>query len=257
MKNRQILDLVQESLIPQAEAEKTRIEKLDQVVRRQGAARDMLNRPVRDKDEKAKLKALSRNGLLGLIVDYCSQQIVAEGVFSDRGADAEKALWLPWELGGMPTRQGALYTSALMYGAANAMVLPQVLDQPLPRGRGQAVIRPYSPKTLYTVWADLIEDDHPMYALRTVPQANGYPTYQFIDEESVTYIGNEEGALVVLESREHHMGVCPIVRFAVNTDLDGKALAEPDKHRIDAERSEKTTNDRLLAQHYNSWKIIS
>ena len=253
MKSQSILELVQDQLVGQATVEKERVGKLNQLVRRQGTPRDQLGRKVREQDEKNRLRSLSRNGLLGLVVDYCSQQMVAQGVFSDRGETVEAGMWEPWELSGMPTKQGALYTSALMYGYSNILVLPENLDSPLNPGR--AVIRPYSPETLYAVWGDPIEDEHPLYMLRTIPQASGYPLYRFIDEESVTFIGNEEGCLVELERRDHGMGVCPGVRFAVNTDLNGSALSEPDKHRIDAARSEKTTNDRLLAQHYNSWKI--
>lgn len=253
MKDKKILELVQEDLIPQAQAEKSRVDKLDKLVRRQGTQLDDRGRPVREKDEKAKLKALSRNGLLGLIVDYCSQQMVAEGVISNRGEEAEKALWDPWEKNGMPTKQGALFTSALMYGSSDVLVLPENLGVAFQRGN--ANVRPYAPATLHCVWGDRIEDEYPLYALRTIPQANGYPVYRFIDDEGITFVGNEQGQLSVLETREHRMGVTPIIPFDVNLDLNGKTLSEPDKHCIDAARSEKTTNDRLLAQHYNSWKI--
>lgn len=252
MKDKDIIDLLNEELIPQSQKESTRVGALDELVRRQQVTWQDLGGPKRN-HEKSRLKGLSRTGLLGLVVDYCSQQLAATGVLSERGVDAAERMWKPFDRNGMPTRQGALYTSVLMHGAAYALVLPgqvPTLNGPV----SQAYIRPFPSDKLFCVYGDLVDDDFPMYALRTIPQAKG-PIYRLYDEESVTFIGNENGRLTVIERRDHRLGVCPVVRFSVNTDLNGKPLSEPDKHKIEAQKYENTTNDRLLAQHYNSWKI--
>jgi hypothetical protein len=49
--------------------------------------------------------------------------------------------------------------------------------------------------------------------------------------------------------------VCPVVRYSPDLDLDGRACGVVEPHIPLAKRIDKTTYDRLLTQHYNSWKV--
>jgi len=55
----------------------------------------------------------------------------------------------------------------------------------------------------------------------------------------------------------HGTGVVPIVRYLNTMDLDGRVLGEVEKLVPIASRIDKTLFDRLLTQHYNSFKIIT
>lgn len=46
-----------------------------------------------------------------------------------------------------------------------------------------------------------------------------------------------------------------MIRYAPNADLEGVSVGEPIRWHVPAERFAKTVSDRLLAQHYNSWKV--
>ena len=94
-----------------------------------------------------------------------------------------------------------------------------------------------------------------MYGLLTIPQRKA-TLYRLIDEEVVHYLARSEtGDLEYIEERPHGVGVTPIVRYANHLDLEGRSPGEVDKFKGVASRFEKTTNDRMLIQHHNSWRV--
>lgn len=203
------------------------------------------------KREAAQLLRLSGTPLLRLIVEETAQQMIADGVSSDSGRDTA-AMWAPWERNGLPSRQGALYGAALTYGDAYVLVLPGTA--PTVEGTA-AVLSAYSPKHLHVVWRDAAEDEWPLYALRTIPQPHGR-AFRLIDEDATHFLAEDEsGRLEYIEARRHGLGVCPVIRYAPNADIDGVSVGEPARFKVVAERHQKSTHDRLMAQHYNSWKV--
>jgi hypothetical protein len=53
----------------------------------------------------------------------------------------------------------------------------------------------------------------------------------------------------------HGAGVCPVVRYCNALDLDGRTPGEVEPFIPLAAKINKTAYDRLLVQHYNSWKV--
>lgn len=235
-----LIDVLVQQVIPVQQKSALAVAKADRMIRDSAG----LDRIRRAKDpEKATLKNLSHTRLLSLIVEYSAQQLVVEGVTA--GSEESRELWWPFERAGMPSRQNALNTAVLTYGEAYGLALP---GMPSPYMRG------FSPKNFGALFGDVVDDDHPTWAYRRIPQANGNEHWRLYDDEYVHFLSYEYGRYRLLESREHKMGVCPVVRFTASEDLDGNVEGEPEKYHLDAARHDKTVYDRLLIQNYNSWR---
>lgn len=200
--------------------------------------------------ERQVLNAMAYTPILRLVVHETAQQMKLDGVASSRGDTS--ALWDPWERNGMPSRQAALWRAALGYGYGYTLTLPGAVPGESAR---RATIRPTSPRDLYAVYADEAADEWPMYGLWTLPQGRGNFVYRFIDDEATHIVSFEDGKFAFIEAQPHGCGVPPIIRYANEIDLEGRTPGEVDKLKVPAERLNKTTFDRMLIQHFNSWRV--
>lgn len=253
MRPESVIALVGDSLLPQADRQRQRCESTDTLMRADSEQTwYTATRPDDDRKKvKEQLRRLSGTPLLRLIVEETAQHMVADGVISDAGRDT-RPMWGAFERNGFPSKQGGLYTAALTYGEAYVLALPG--RAPTVDGDA-AVLSMFSPRSLLVAWGDEADDEWPMYALRTIPQGET-TAYRLIDGEAVHYLArNERGRIEYIEARQHRLGVCPVVRYAPNADIDGRSLGEPDRFKVVAQRHTKSVHDRLMAQHYNSWKV--
>ena len=209
--------------------------------------------------EKRRLRAISSTPIVRLLVEQTAQQMVADGVSSQKTADT-RAMWEPWEKNGMPSAQTALYAAALTYGEAYAVVLPAV-GTPLTYDEAYAVVHPgldgpqasircYSPKMITVYYEDMAGDEWPQWAAICLGDH-----YKIFTSSTVYDVALDKGRITSIIQTPHTVGVCPVIRYAPNADLEGVSVGEPIRWRIPAERFAKTVSDRLLAQHYNSWKV--
>jgi hypothetical protein len=76
-----------------------------------------------------------------------------------------------------------------------------------------------------------------------------------VDEEAVYILGNDNGRVEWIEERIHGVGVAPAIRYSNQIDLEGRTPGEVEPYVQSAERINKDTYDRLLVQHFNSWKV--
>ena len=192
--------------------------------------------------EKRRLRAISSTPIVRLLVEQTAQQMVADGVSSQKTADT-RSMWEPWEKNGLPSAQTSLYAAALTYGEAYAVVLPG-LDAP------QASIRCYSPKMMAVHYEDMAGDEWPQWAAICLGDR-----YKIFTSDTAYDVTLDKGRITSISATPHSVGVCPVIRYAPNADLEGVSIGEPIRWRIPAERFAKTVSDRLLAQHYNSWKV--
>lgn len=250
MKPNDVIALIGDSLASRAKQERTRLDEIDKWLSTANPveiARRVNQRPSPERDALGKL---AYTPILRLVTNETAQQMLLEGLTSDR--DDTRALWDPWERNGMPSRQGALWRASIGYGYGYTITLPGVVPG---EAGARAAIRPTSPRDLFAVYADEAADEWPMYALWTIPQGGSDVMYRFIDEEAVHFVSLEGGRYVYLEPREHGAGVTPVIRYANEMDLEGRTPGEVEKHLVPAERLNKTTFDRLLIQHFNSWRV--
>lgn len=251
MKPASIIALIHDQLDAQADTERRACQDVDTLMAADAESVLERIRPTYDrKHDKAQLARLSGTPLLRLIVEETAQHMVADGVSSDAGRDT-RPMWAAFERNGFPSKQGALYSAALAYGEAYMLAVPGMADTV---DGTSAALSMYSPKHLHVTYGDPAEDEWPIYALRVIKQPDGF-AYRFIDEEAVHFLATDQGRLEYIEARPHRLGVCPVIRFAPNADIDGRSVGEVERFKVVAQRHQKSTHDRLMAQHYNSWKV--
>jgi hypothetical protein len=234
-----VLELANDVLIPGWQQTKLSLDLIDKWHRWEpGSLRDKIP-SYADQEHKA-LAKISETPFLSLVVTTVAQQLVAEAFRTSRSTDTT-TLTEPWNRNRMFSRQRAIYRGALAYGYSYATAMP---------GDTGAVLRGRSPRDLYAVYGDVIDDEYPMYYL-----LNKGDLFQVVDEEAVYYLGNENGRLTYIEERVHDVGVAPAVRYSNQIDLEGRTPGEVEPYVQVSERINKTTYDRMLVQHFNSWKV--
>lgn len=246
LSQRALLGLVKDNLWPQFEKERERLEKIDRWYRWNPEDPKL---PRGATSELKYLLELSRTPWLNLVVTTVAQTLYVDGYRSPEVGDLSP-LWRTWQANKFNARQVAIHRGALAYGHAYATAFPGD-DREGPR----AVLRGVSPRRMMAFYADPAEDDWPMYAMQADPQKDGWMV-RVIDEEAVYFLSlTTEGEPTYLEYRTHGTGVTPVVRYANQIDLDGRTPGEVEPLIPLAARINKTDYDRLLTQHFNSWKV--
>ena len=244
-------------LAGEARASRTVFDEADKWLNSEDYAKSFIQSGRYNTPEKIALMQFSEVPILRLIVEETAQQMIVEGVTLADGRDP-RPMFSPWGYNGMPSRESALWEAVLGYGHAYVMVQPGEVQFPDGRIGDRAWIRPYSPLSLYARYADPADDEWPEFAYRVAKNEDGSESLRVYDEEAVYYLGRERsGEIRMIETRVHGLGVCPIVQFAGSKDLQGRTPGEVDKNKTNAKRLIKTTYDRMLIQHHNSWRVIT
>lgn len=184
--------------------------------------------------------AKSRTNYLPLVVDVLAQSMRVVGYRPARASE-ESPAWDIWQANGFDARQSGVIRSTLRYGTSYVVVTP---GDPAPVMRGVAAM------SLTAAYAE-DDDDWPMWALRGM----GGGSYRLYDAEQVYYLGVEDDTWKFIESREHGLGVCPVVRFRDRMEIDDElplGVVEaliPIQHRLD-----ETVFGLLTAQHFAAFR---
>lgn len=239
MKRSDVLELANDTLIPGWQQQRRTLDVIDKWHRWEpDALKDKI--PNYASSEHRNLAKISETPFLQLVVTTVAQQLVAETFRSARGIEMDQVI-APWLRNRMHSRQRAVYRGALAYGYSYATAMP---------GDSGAVIRGRSPRDLYAVYGDVVEDEYPMYYL-LVKGGHKY----VVDEEAVYILGDDNGRVEYIEDRRHNAGVAPAVRYSNQIDLEGRTPGEVEPYVQVAARIDKTTYDRMVNQHFNSWKV--
>lgn len=239
MKRSDVLELANDVLIPGWQQQRRTLDVIDKWHRWEpDALKDKI--PNYATSEHRNLAKISETPFLSLVVTTVAQQLVAETFRSARGVEMDRVI-APWLRNRMHSRQRAVYRGALAYGYSYATAMP---------GDSGAVIRGRSPRDLYAVYGDVVEDEYPMYYLLV---KGGHKCV--VDEEAVYILGDDNGRVEYIEDRRHNAGVAPAVRYSNQIDLEGRTPGEVEPYVQVAARIDKTTYDRMVNQHFNSWKV--
>lgn len=197
---------------------------------------------------KRRLARMSRTPILRMLIEDTAQRLVLEGVTSDARDDLD-ALWAPWEANGLPSVQQQLYEAALTYGEAYLIVEP-ALD-------GRALIRPATPRTVV-----VLERDHrgEPESVAVFPRLSDPATATIMDATGSRLAGvDADGRLTELDGTraEHGMGRCPAIAYRAGSGIDDDPLSGSLVDRLAgvASRHRQSVQTRMMAQHYNSWKV--
>jgi len=161
----------------------------------------------------------SRTNWCRLLLDLMAQNLFVDGYRTTSTPDsAEGAAWSYWTANRLARRQTGVHRAALEYGYSFAAVTP---------GDTAPLVRGASPRTMTAVYADESTDEWPVYAVaRGTSWGPSGPAqvYRLYDDTAVYFLAGDQrtGELSYVETREHGLGVCPVVRFTDSEDLDGE-----------------------------------
>jgi hypothetical protein len=257
----QAVKLVKDELYPLWDKDRERLKRIDRWYRWE---QEGVPLPRRVTPELKALARLSQVPWLTLVVTSCAQAMYVDGFRSeldrdDTAANDEQTAsppWRTWLANAMDRRQIPLHRAALGYGWAFEKVLPG--EDPV-TGRSMSVIRGVSPRKMVALYEDAAEDDWPQYTMQVIDsKADGEMLIRVLDdtaEHELTLDSDATGIRYLGQRGVHDAGVCPVVRFANMLDLEGRTTGEVEPHIPLAARINKTGYDRLLTQHFASWKV--
>lgn len=248
-----VVDLVKDSLFPAYLEERERLDEIDAWYRWK---QDEIKLPRRATPELRALAKMSKVPWLSLVVTSVSQCMYVDGYRSPLDAtraDGEVSPpWKTWHANAFDQRQIAVHRAALAYGYAFVRVLPGEDHE----GK-RSVMRGVSPRKCYALYSDPAEDDWPMYVMQVAKADKGGYLLSVYDEEDVHYVSMDDSTAkpTWISAESHGAGVTPFVRYANMLDLEGRSPGEVEPFIPAAARVNKTAFDRLVTQHFSSWKV--
>ena len=199
--------------------------------------------------EHRALADLSRTPWLRLVVDNVVQAMFVDNIVGASGVD--ERLRQTWYGNGLQSAQVGMHRAMVAYGHAYGVA--QASKDPMPR------VRFVSPNRM-AVEYEALGDPYPSAALEVLDARVGsyrlsVPGQIFVLRQGVPVPGSVMDGLVVGEPVPTGLAFVPVVRFANREDLDGRVTGEVTPFIPSAARINKTAYDRLLSQHFNSWKV--
>lgn len=199
--------------------------------------------------EHRALADLSRTPWLRLVVDNVVQAMYVDNIVATDGPSED--LRRLWYSNGLQSAQIANHRAMIAYGHSYGVAQAS--------SEGMARVRFVSPNRM-AVEYEALGDPYPSAALEVLDARVGsyrlsVPGQTFALRQGVPVPGSVMDGLVVGEPAPTGLAFVPVVRFANQEDLDGRVIGEVEPFIPSAARINKTSYDRLLAQHFNSWKV--
>lgn len=206
--------------------------------------------------EHRALRDLSRTPWLRLVVDNCVQAMYVDNVVGEDGRIDE--LWGLWNANRMRSQQISNHRAMISYGHSYAVVSSTEFGSEVP-----ARIRMLSPRRVAVEFDDLGAEPYPSAALELLGREGDVGRFRLrlpgvsvvLALDNAARGNGEMGGLRIVGSVDTGLDFVPVVRFANQLDLDGRVIGEVEPFIPSAQRINKTAYDRLLAQHFNSWKV--
>lgn len=252
MKPTDVRDLVRKTLFPAFDAERKRLDKLDKWLRWD---HDRPHMPRQATREYTALMDRAQTPWLRLVVANVAQAMYVDGYRGADDVDNAKP-WQWWQANGMDSRQVAIHYSAVGYGQAYGLALPGKDDF----GEKIPVMRGYSPRRMMALYDEPEHDDWPHFAMSADPAkvegSRGW-ALRVYDDQNVYFLQCDSVGSnpTYIETREHGLGICPVVRYANQMDLEGRTPGEVEPFISIASRIDQTVGDRLVVQRYASWVV--
>lgn len=244
--------LLKDQLFPAFRAERDRLNRIDKWLRWD---HDRPNTPRQATREHRALGERAQTPWGGLVVSSCAQNLYVDG-YRPETTTENSLSWGWWQANGMDSRQIAVHRAALGYGLAYTTVLPGEDDF----GVKMPVIQGVSPRRMITFYNEPEHDDWPRFALKASPaKVDGSKGWalKVYDDTSVYYLNSDSGGtkLTYIETRDHNIGLCPVVRYANQLDLEGRSPGEIEPFIPIFARLDQTVYDRLVVQRFASWIV--
>lgn len=204
-------------------------------------------RPLKRNTERQVLQRMARTPWIPLMISTFAQQMIVDG-YRSTGQKENARAWETWEFNDMRSQQLSLNRTVSWAGYTYL----RVTDGQGPRGESMAVMRGVAPTRLFALYADPVGDEYPEYALEK--RFDGTWRWWF-NGEGYHVLSWDGSKFKIVESRSHDYGVNPFVRYVNQIDLEGRTWGDVEPIIDLAARIDKTAFDRLLVQHFNSFKV--
>jgi hypothetical protein len=245
-----VIKLIQSELLPLWRADHEQVEVIDSWYR---ANQPQPWKPSVASTEYIELQRRSLTPWLSIPVTSVAQALYVEA-YRAEDVNQNATPWSTWQANSMDARQTAVHRGALAHGVSYVTVTKGTLHgQPMPKVRG------YSARKMLAFYQDAVEDEWPLYAIVVEQKRSTDPVkLKFLDGENVYHLtagSSFDNVKLVGTPEPHGAGVCPVVRFANQLDLDGRSMGEVEPYISVAARIDQTTFDRLMTQKFSSWII--
>jgi hypothetical protein len=235
---------IQETIMPLYQTERLRLEMLEAwATGKQPTDR----RYVGQNKEKLALMRFSRNPWLKLLVSTFAQQLVVDGFRKD-GATENEVAWDSWLANKKPAQQFTLNRATCVYGYCYERVTlgqNQFTDEPM------AVMQVIDPQNAFGVYRDPYGDDYPAFLLEK--RFDG--TWRWWTPTNYAVFNRNGNDWKFVKTVDHPYKVVPFIRHLSEIDANGRIWGVVEPLIEIAARLDKTVLDRLLVQHYNSFKV--
>lgn len=241
------------TLLELREGEQDRLQRIYDYVR---GAQSSVYVPTSARVEYRWLLRRSIVNMMPLVVNVVAQNLYVDG-YRPAGSDENARVWEFWQANRMDARQHGIHRAALKYGISYSVVLP---GDPVP------VITPMSPRRMTAFYADPANDEWPIYAVEVtterVKAEDGKLTkrklIRLFDDTAVYRFVAKAGSetLDFGGIDEHGLGLCPVVRYVNEADLDeDEAVAGEVEPLIEIQdQINSTTFGLLMAQQYAAFR---
>ena len=220
----------------------------------------------------AKLMERSKFNMLAPLVKMRAQSLEIVGYRSNKPNATNARSWQLWIDNRLDSRQTQVWQTAIKYGIAYGLTTRGTKLDENGEDKPSAVMTAYSPRDSYAYYQDPANDEWPLYFIHVnnliTGETDRLPAFGledknqrarvtfFDDEKKIVFVqGESQDEWVVEEYEVHDYGVCPVVRYTAELDLEGEyhGIVEPLIRTQD--RLNETLFDLLMTQTFNSFKI--
>jgi hypothetical protein len=228
----------------------------------------------------------SLRNFLPLVISVVSQNLHVDG-YRPSGSTVNQVLgpqrpqpeWDAFRANRMISRQHGVHRSVIKYGSSYVVVLPGRMSTDEEQQADVPVIRPVSPRRMTAFYADDVDDEWPQFAVEVrsvnLPRGQAQVFVSVYDEDTRYILSGQPGASIsgaqlglrladpanpLLNGQDpvasHGMGVCPVVRFLYENDLDGETdcAGEVEPIMPIQDQINNTTFNLMMAEQYAAFR---
>lgn len=235
------------------------LQRLERIRRYVEGCHDKPYTPRNATQQYKKLVDRSVTNLLPMVRNAPLQQLHVDGVWADNETGADVAAWDAWQSNNMDQIHVQVISAALTDNYSYVVVTPATR-----KGKSSAKFRPFSAKRMYALWEDPVSDSFPQYAFELDKSGEiigiwdevaRYPVTTFPTAVNSTTGQPYTPPPVLGPPAVHGAGVCPVIRFTPNMDLDGNCYGEIESNIPVQDRVNQVSFDLLMVQHYGAFQI--
>ena len=239
------------TLYPAFQEERARLFRLEQW----GTGQQPEVKPLKRNTERAVLQRLARTPWIPLMISTFAQQMIVDGYRAEGSTENEEA-WESWLRNKMSAQQLSINRATMIYGYSYVRVtlgdVAESDEEGNEKSKPMAIMRGIDPMNCFALYEDPYFDEYPQYVLEKLPNGKFRWWLPNGDYYSLTM---KSGRFLVGALEETVYGTPPFVRYVDQIDLKGRCWGEVEGVIDLAARIDKTAFDRLMVQHFNSFKV--